>query len=109
MDKIVEGYNMYIYLKCILLITLVFASICNAQQFGGVVRFNGAIVQGPCKLNVVSESIINSSCIFNKGVMTQNISFNTTKNNTKQLSMFKLKTQKLKNNKNGLILQIDYM
>lgn len=99
---------MCIHLKCILLSALVIASVGNAQQFGGVVKFQGAIVQAPCKVNVVSDGVLSSSCIFNNNIVTQNISLNTI-NNTKRLSMYKLRTQKLKGNKNGIVLHMNYM
>lgn len=98
---------MCIHLKCMLLSTLVIVSVGNAQQYGGVVRFHGAIVQAPCKINIVSDGVLSSSCLFNNNIVTQNISLNTI--NTKRLSMYKLRTQKIKDNKNGVILHMNYM
>lgn len=101
---------MYIHFKFFMFTLLAVTSAVNAQQWGGVVTFHGRIVQAPCKVELVSNNVLRSSCTLSKKVVTQKVSFNKIKGDIELLSMYKIRYQKLnKNNQHGVVLHIDYM
>lgn len=93
------------YLKTIVIGMIFLASFAQAHKLNGVIKFRGAIVQAPCKIEIINE-VVSNSCFLGKKRINTNISLRSVRENDMNLSMYTIKYQTVKK---SAVLHMNYM
>lgn len=91
-----------------LMLGLFFSCVSQAQDLSGVLTFHGAIVQAPCNIQVTNE-MMTSICLVDKSLVEQNVLISNVVDSEKKLLMYKLTLEKIKQDKNAMVLHMSYM
>lgn len=93
------------YLKAIIICMIFLVSFAHAHTLNGVIKFRGAIVQAPCKIEIIKE-VVSNSCFLGKKRVNTNISLKSVRESDMRLSMYTIKYQMVKK---SAVLHMNYM